>query len=221
MKGNTSIIMPMKPDFHAVQSQRKLLLAGKADDLRTALRERDPLLVAGRSGSLYLTVDPACRKFRIPFWGVEHSLPFPELTSESLSTFQQTLLFYYLLTADGTPAGGKWVSFADLPDGRMYDRAFQGYTGDEAVKQFGNSLETFQLACLACGGVFAEIGAASYVFQALPRVPLMVTYWLGDDEFPSSCKILFDSSASHYLPIDGCALLGSDLISRILKASKT
>jgi len=220
MKANKSIINNMRQDFDALQSQRKLLLAEKADRLRTALRDRDPKLVAARSGTFYLTVDPGCGEFRIPFWNVEHILPFPGLMSESLSTFQHTLLFYYLLTADGMPAGEKWISFADLPDGRMYNAAFQGYTGNELVRLFGNSLDAFCHACEKCGGITEKIGDASYVFQALPRISLMVTYWLGDDEFPSSCKILFDSSASHYLPIDGCALLGSDLTSRIMKASK-
>ncbi len=31
---------------------------------------------------------------------------------------------------------------------------------------------------------------------------MAVNYWCGDEDFPSSCKILFDSSASHYLPTD-------------------
>lgn len=220
MKGNKPIINPMKQNFHAVEIQRRLLLADKADRLRIGLRDRDPKLVAERSGSFYLTVDPEHGEFRIPLWNVEHILPFPELIAKSLSIFQQTLLFYYLLTADGTPPSEKWVSFADLPDGRMYNAAFQGYTCNEAVKLFGNSLDVFRQACEKCGGIGEKIGDASYIFQALPRVPLMVTYWLGDDEFPSSCKILFDSSASHYLPIDGCALLGSELTSRIMKASK-
>jgi len=210
----------MKQNFRAVETRREALLAEKADGLRAALRDRDPNQVAARSGSSYLAVDSAHGEFRIPFWGVDHIFPFPDLTAKALSTFQQALLFYYLLTADGTSASGKWVSFADLPDGRMYVRAFQGYTGDEAVKRFGNSLDAFRQTCAGCGGAFVEIGDASYVFQALPRVPLMVTYWLGDEEFPSSCKILFDSSASHYLPIDACAMLGSTLISRIMKASK-
>ncbi|MDL1911699.1 DUF3786 domain-containing protein, partial [Chloroflexi bacterium CFX6] len=55
-------------------------------------------------------------------------------------------------------------------------------------------------------------------FQPLPRVPLMTTYWLGDEDFPSSCKILFDESATHYLPIDACAILGSMLTRKIIAA---
>jgi hypothetical protein len=47
----------------------------------------------------------------------------------------------------------------------------------------------------------------------------MVTYWLGEEEFPSSAKILFDATATHYLPIDVCAILGSMLVSRIGKCA--
>jgi hypothetical protein len=47
---------------------------------------------------------------------------------------------------------------------------------------------------------------------------MLVTYWLGDEDFPSSCKILFDSSATHYMPIDGCAIAGSMLAKKLRKA---
>ncbi len=128
------------------------------------------------------------------------------------------MLLYYLLTADGAPLTGKWVSFADLPDGRMYNAAFQGYSGDEIVKQFGLDLEGFKSACSKAGGEPVDVGSASFVFQALPKVPLMLTYWLGDEDFPSSCKVLFDEFVSHYLPIDACAILGSTLTGRVIRA---
>ncbi|MCK7522532.1 MAG: DUF3786 domain-containing protein [Ignavibacteriales bacterium] len=64
---------------------------------------------------------------------------------------------------------GKWVSFADLPDGRMYNAAFQGYSGDEIVKRFGLDLEGFKSACSKAGGEPVDVGSASFVFQALPR----------------------------------------------------
>jgi len=60
------------------------------------------------------------------------------------------------------------------------------------------------------------MGSASFIFQALPNVHLMVTYWLGDEDFPSSCKILFDETAIHYLPIDACAILGSMLTRKVI-----
>jgi hypothetical protein len=126
---------------------------------------------------------------------------------------------YYLVTSDGTALTGNWVSFADLPNGRIYNAAFQGYSGDEIVKAFGFDLSAFKSACLKVGGKSVEVGSASFLIQALPALPMLVTYWLGDEDFPSSCKILFDSSATHYMPIDGCAITGSMLAKKLRKAN--
>lgn len=195
--------------------------AARLDELRLTLRFQDPDLIAERSGVPYLMLGPGRGELHIPFWEDVCILSFPDLIGynnhdDLLPDFQQALLLYYLNTADGAPITNKWVSFADLPDGRMYNAAFQGYSGDEIVKAFGFDLEAFKSACLKAGGKPVELGSASFTFQALPRVPLMLTYWLGDEDFPSSCKILFDESACHYLPIDACAILGSMLVRKLV-----
>ena len=194
--------------------------AARLDELRSTLRFQDPGLLAARSAVPYLTLGPGRGELHIPLWEDSCILSFPELMGYSthddqLPDFLQALLLYYLITADGTPIKNEWVSFADLPDGRMYNAAFQGYSGDEVVKAFGFDLDAFKSACLKAGGKPVDIGSASFIFQALPRLPLMITYWLGDEDFPSSCKILFDESACHYLPIDACAILGSMLVRKL------
>ena len=194
--------------------------AARLDELRLTLQFQDPSLVAARSGVPYLMLGPGRGELHIPFWEDVCILSFPELIGynthdDQLPDFQQALLLYYLNTADGAPITNKWVSFADLPDGRIYNAAFQGYSGDEIVKAFGFDLDAFKSACLKVGGRPVDIGNASFTFQALPRLPLMITYWLGDEDFPSSCKILFDESAGHYLPIDACAILGSMLVRKL------
>ena len=209
-------------DWKPTRSEQvDLQFASRLDELRSALRLLDPELVAARSGVSYLMLGPDRGELHVPMWGNVCILSFPDLHGynchdENLSDFQEAMFLYYLLTADGTPLTGKWVSFADLPDGRMYNAAFQGYSGDEIVKTFGLNLGEFEAACLKIGGEPVDIGNASFVFQSLPCVPLMLTYWLGDEDFPSSCKVLFDESASHYLPIDACAILGSMLTRKIL-----
>jgi len=197
--------------------------AERVDELRESLLLLDPNLVAERSGAAYLTLGPGRGELHIPFWGNVCILAWPELTGyghlnepEPLTDFQLAFLFHHLLTADGMPVSGTWVSFADLPDGRVYNAAFQGYSGDEISKAFELDLNAFHKACQSTGGQPADLASASYVFQPLPHVPLVITYWLGDEDFPSSCKILFDESASHYLPIDGCAVLGSMLARKLL-----
>lgn len=198
-------------------------LAARADELRSTLRLQDPGLVAARSGSAWWTLGPGRGELRIPWWEKVCVFSYPDLRGythqdESLPDFQQAILLYYLATADGTPLTGRWVSFAELPDGRMYNAAFQGYSGDEITRRFGLDLEAFRLACSKAGGKSVDIGSASFIFQALARVPVLVTYWLGDEDIPSSCKILFDESARHYLPIDACAILGSMLTQKLIRS---
>lgn len=198
-------------------------LTGRVDELRSTLRVQDPGLVAVRSGSSHLTLGPGRGELHLPFWGRTCILRWPELSGcndrdDPLPDFHLAMLLYYLVTADGTPLTERWVSFADLPDGRTYNAAFQGYSGDEVVKVFGLNLDSFKSACEKAGGRPVEVGSASYIFEALPHVPLMLTYWQGDEDFPSSCKVLFDESASHYLPIDACAILGSTLTGKVIRA---
>ncbi len=142
---------------------------------------------------------------------------FTNVDGSLLPEFQQLLLLYYLATADGTALSGRWVSFADLPGGRMYAQAFQGYSGDEIVKAFGENLLGFHNACKHAQGEQNDVGDAAYTFPALPLVSARFVYWLGDEDFPSSCKILFDAAATHYVPIDACAIIGSNLTRKILK----
>lgn len=208
-------------DWRPVQTDPSAKLSGRLDELRAALRVLDPSRVAARSGASYLELGSDRGELHLPFWGNVCIFAFPELLAydheEQLSDFQQTLLLYYLVTADGASLNEKWVSLAGLPNGLIYNAAFQGYTGDDLVRAFGFNLDAFQAACLKASGVQTDTGSASFIFQAFPRLPLMLTYWLGDEDFPSSCKVLFDESASHYLPVDGCAILGSMLTQRVIR----
>ena len=195
--------------------------AERLDELRSSLRLLDPALVALRSGTTYLTLGPGRGELHVPFWGNVCILAWPGLTgfdrmAGPLPNFQLALILYYLITADGTSNTGEWVSFANLPDGRMYNAAFQGYSGDEVVKVFSLDLDAFHDACRSSGGKSGDLASASYIFQPLPRIQLLTTYWLGDEDFPSSCKILFDKSVSHYLPIEASAILGSMLVRRLV-----
>lgn len=201
----------------ARQTAQQQALARRVDDLRLEMRARAPQSLAASSGAVFEN-----GIFRLDLFGKPLRLSFPEcqasdaVSGAALPTFLQALLLYYFVTADGTPPAGKWVSFADLPGGRMYARAFQGYSGNELVKAFGLDVNVFRQACESCGGARLEMGEAAYRFQALPRLPLVVTFWPGDEDFPSTSKILFDASACHYLPIDACAILGGMLTRKLL-----
>jgi len=197
----------------------------RVDELRRALLDSDPFLLAEHTGSQFEPIDENRGVFYLKLWGSQVALAFPEFTAhympsgDSLPLFHLALLLYYFSSADGTPVSGSWISFSELPDGRFYARAFQGYTGDELGRLFCNDTASFTQAAKSIGGFLHSLGTASFSFQALPRIPILVVFWQGDEDFPPSYKILFDSAAGHYLPTDAYAILGSSLTRR-LAASK-
>jgi hypothetical protein len=216
---------PSRFPFKRSDSQTPPGLESRAGELRASLQPLPAETLAARTGTSYLEIGPGRGEFHFNLFDKPLVGAFPNLTfftpaGDKLPDFLQTLLLYYFVSADGTQLTGQWVSFADLPGGRMYNQAFQGYSGDvlrNAVERDAIPLAAFTTSCISLGGQPLDIGSASFIFPALPRVPLLLTFWLGDEDFPSSCKVLFDSSATHYLPIDGCAILGSQLTGKIVK----
>lgn len=204
------------------------LLARHVATMHETLRQADPLALAASTGATYLPSGCQQGTFHLPYWGRAVTLTYPECnvrdgrTGEKLGTLDQALLAYYFRLSDGTPLAGSWISFSELPDGRFYDQAFQGYTGHELAKALGNDGAGFGRAAEHLHGRFINPeqspGDIAFAYPVLPRVALLVVCWLGDEDFPASYRILFDAAIGHHLSTDACAILGSTLTRRLLKA---
>ena len=209
---------------NGISHPSKPALAIRVDELREALKQIPVNLLAERTGASYQAIGPGRGEFRLSLFDSPTIVTYPgiigvDAKDDELPLPFQAVLAYYFHTSDGASLTGQWVSFAELPDGRMYNQAFQGYSGNELVQTFEQDVDAFESACEKSGGVATLLGDAAYIFYALPRLPMAVNYWRGDEDFPSSCKILFDSSASHYLPTDVCAILGSMLTRKLIKSA--
>ena len=157
------------------------------------------------------------------FWSREVILSFPDFNGkyadsrEEINTFDLTMLAYYFDVSDGAPIAGEWIAFNQIPGGMFYAQAFQGYSGNELAKVFVNDADAFIDANEKLGGRREFFGNVAFSYQVLPRVPIMVVCWLGDDEFPPSYRMLFDANAHHHLVTDAYAILGSNLTRRLIK----
>jgi hypothetical protein len=198
------------------------LLNDRIAELRHALAGFDPAALARRTGSRLKIEDQETALF-LSLWDHAIRISFPGCIAREvesgceLSIPDQALLLYYFITCDSETAAGRWIAFSELPNGRFYTQAFQGYTGFKIVQAFGSDLEAFCGAAESLGGLRTSHGDAAYRFQALPNVPLLTVYWLGDEDFPPSCQILFDAAVSHHLPTDACAILGSSLVQKLIR----
>lgn len=200
-------------------------LLERVSELRAALSASDPLRAAKRTGATFLSNGDGQCEFRLNVWGKPVRLTYPEFEAYELENGQacnpiiQAFLAYYFSISDGTPLTGRWIAFSELPEGRFYTQAFQGYTGNELAKTFGNDIERFTKAALECGGRPVLFGDAAFAFEVLPYVALLVVCWQGDDDFPASYQILIDASLPSHLPTEACAILGAMLTRRFQKAA--
>jgi len=206
-------------------------LAPVVEEARATLRRLKPGKLVLRSGC----EQDEDGNFRLTFFWQEYVISAGDFVvrragdGEELPSFTQSLILTYLVTADGTTPSSRWIGFRDLPDGMFYVQAFQGYSGGRLVRELGGlaasaqpggGIESFRRAAETLGGASLEIGDAGYAFTVLPRVHLALVYWEGDEEFPAQARVLFEDTAAHYMPTDGLAILGSQLVGRVLKAAR-
>ena len=201
-------------------------LPARVEHLRRELQNFNPQAFTTRTGARFIPQDESRGEFYLPLWAKEVRLPWPSLvainpeTGFELSVDQQALLLYHFYTSDGTPLAGHWISFSELPNGGFYAQAFQGYSGNELVRTFGEDRPALERAALAAGGKPEPFADLAFSFPLFPRLHLLVAYWEGDEDFPASMRILFDAAAEHHLPMDVCAIAGGMLTRKIIKASK-
>lgn len=196
-------------------------MIAKTAEMRAALKQADPQLLAQRSGAELVHAANGMDQLRLRFYGEPYFISFPDFEARLENTGRlcglnrTTMFLYYFQTADGFPLAGKWVAFRELPGGMFYHQAYQGYSGDRLAKAVDNRITVLERAAKNLGGTRLDLGDAAFAFEALPRVRVAAVYYAGDEDFPASANILFDASASHYLPTDALAGVGSALVDRL------
>lgn len=205
-------------------SPKTIPLADRVVELRANLQSANPIILAERTGARYQPVGENQGELKLRLWSRPVVIGFPNFiatdveTGDPLDVMSQAMLVYHLNDSDGAPQAFRWIAFSELPDGYFYAQAFQGYTGQELLKTFGDDISAFESALQNAGGQRLSFADVSYSFQVFPKLALMAVCWQGDEDFPSSYRILFDASASHHLSTDGCAILGSMLTRKVIRS---
>lgn len=109
---------------------------------------------------------------------------------------------------DPIERAGRLIKFRDLPGGHAYEVAFMKRAVHPIAEIFGSKPEKLVRAAEPLNGTEMNYGDSSVEIQALPKIPLTYTLWRGSEESPASSTILFDESASNYLPTEDLAVLG-------------
>ena len=148
------------------------------------------------------------------------TLPGIEVLAESgtpLSPRDKLIILHYLNTADGAPLTGNPITFKELPEGAVYYPTYVKRAIKPLLDKFSGRPEALIEAAVSIGGARADTGDFSFRLNALPRVPLSMTLWLGDEELPPEGNILFDGSITDYLPTEDITVLCEILTWKLVK----
>lgn len=187
---------------------------------REEFSTKDPKNMAEKAGGEYETANCANSLISLRFMGQEYTLghpdggiAFPDHHKVGLVT--HILLLHYLMFASGRPLSNEMFSYKDIPGGDKYFSVFKKRVEMPLLNAYGDNPEGFEKACEVSGGLEVPMGDLAYQFQAFPNIPITYIYWNGDDEFPASIQVLFDSSIRDYLPLEDIVFL-SEMLSWIL-----
>lgn len=120
----------------------------------------------------------------------------------SLGDYSRLSILRYLIHAMDLPLSGRLVRPSDLPGGDIFTKGTHILPLDQAAAHFSDHGNDFWIAGKRLGGTQQDYGDMSLNMLPFPRVPLTLILWLGDEEFPSTASLLFDSSCLSHLPPD-------------------
>ncbi len=130
----------------------------------------------------------------------------------------------YVLHSAGKEISGKWMSYRELRDGRERYPLFQKRC-EEPMKRVADSYASlFDNMVHILGGEQVEKqfeSDISVVLRPLPKVPVMICYWMPDDGLESGLNVFFDESANDNLDIGSVFMLGVGLSQMFGKIAQT
>ena len=175
-----------------------------------------------KAGLSLETVSTDKKRVPIPYLGKTYHLTLCDEKisfDEEVNTLKipdQVLLLHYLITATGGPLEERWITFREVPSGPFYYPSFVKRAIVPLVKCFGQKPELLEKVAGAVGQIVELPGDKALKVSALSRVPVVLSLWKGDDEFPPEGNVYFDASVASYLPTEDIAYLAGAVVYKVI-----
>jgi hypothetical protein len=133
------------------------------------------------------------------------------------------LLLHYVRNRGKGEFSNKWVSFSELKSGFVKAATFLRECEeplrelmDQDSAGIASALE--RLGAEKAGGFSADL---AWSLDLMPRIRTLILYRLGDEEFPSSLKMLFDAVTAAFIDVETLIFLCEGLIHTLTKMRKS
>jgi len=117
-----------------------------------------------------------------------------KVTGKAVKPEVRILILHYLLCENSPCPSGKLISFRELPGGQFYYGPFQSRSVNIVASVVKNDLERLRKNLVRFDYRELEMGDLSAEIHVIGKVYATFVYRIGDEEFPPSAELLFDSS---------------------------
>ena len=127
------------------------------------------------------------------------------------------IILHYLLGAQRLEPAREWIAYRDLPGARYHDSAFRAEVELPLAEALQESPEAISAWVGEKGLERSEHGGISFVWHALPRVPLLFVLNPADEEFPAEARVFYDATAPSHLPTEDLETLAELAARRLIE----
>ncbi len=163
----------------------------------------------------------------IPFLNRSYEVSYPDFTfvdtadRDASIPIQEEVLILHYLTAQIIPSpAGSWVAYREIPGAGFYFSAFVKRAIDPLKKVFGSNTNALKTAAEKLCAEPIEAGDAGFQFRPMPKVPVQMILWEGDDEFAPEANILFDKNIGDILSAEDIAWLAGMIVYRLMALAR-
>ena len=140
-------------------------------------------------------------------------LLFYQDSNEEIPIKKKVLILHYLNGSNREHLTGELIAYQDIPSARFYLDAFNRRVKYPLINTFGDQPDQLPLVAKELfGATTSSVGDISVMVQALPKIPITLVIWKGDEEFSSDGTILFDSSIRDMLSAEDISELTSMIV---------
>lgn len=129
--------------------------------------------------------------------------PASSVLLQRLGDFFRLSILWYLVNAKDVPCTGRPVKLQNIRGGDIFTKGSHVLPLDKIAQKYGHDNKGFIEKGRKLGGeVMEKFGDASVRLLPMPRLPVIITLWTADEEFPARVDLMLDSTCEMQLPTD-------------------
>lgn len=142
------------------------------------------------------------KEYSVQFLGDNYRIELENRRVLSLSCnipakdYVSILILHYLIRKSKglAPLKNKWISFKELTGGQGYYPAFKKRVLASLTRKYGANPDGLLELTERFKARKTQLADISVILDAFEGVPLLITFWRGDEEFGPEVNVLFDKN---------------------------